>query len=326
MAVRHYACVSADLWAFGDESLPTVAFLGLGRMGSRLAAALVRQGFPVTVWNRSPGKAGPLVAAGAAEEVTAARAARHADLVLLMMSDADAVRSVLFGGGTPVVDELRGDAVVVDLTTTGPRGARSIGADLAARRIAFVEAPVVGSTRAAAEGTLTTLVAGQPDAVERAMPALQSWSAPGRVVQMGGIGAANAAKLVAVVTQAVAIEGLGEALRLGRDAGLDRTRLMEALRVGVFGPLVAAKEGVLLSQATDDADYPVDMFVSEMSLALYEAAAALPAAEAAYLQGRLAASQGRGSHDVAEIALRREGAARAADDTGEHVPPMTSVP
>jgi 3-hydroxyisobutyrate dehydrogenase-like beta-hydroxyacid dehydrogenase len=212
------------------------------------------------------------------------------------------------------------------MTTTGPRGARAIGADLSARKLAFVEAPVVGSLRAAAEGTLTTLVGGEPDSVEQAMPVLQAWSAPGRVVHMGGVGTANAAKLVSVVAQAVAIEGVGEAMRLGRDTGLDRARLMEALRVGVFGTLVSAKEDVLLSQVTDDADYPVDMFVAEMSLALYEAAAALPAAEAAYLQARLAASQGRGAHDVAEIALRREALPRPGSEDLAPAPGAPQAP
>jgi len=297
--------MAVDLRQLGDDSMTNVALLGLGRMGSRLAGTLLRHGFDTTVWNRTAGPADRLIEAGARVETAAARAARHADAVVLSLSDGGAVRDVLFGGDEPVADQLRPDAIVIDTSTTGPRLARSIAAELDRRGLCFVEAPLLGSPAAAARGTLTTLTGGDPEVVELVLPVIESWTAPGRIVHLGDPGAAAAAKLIVNASVGVAAEGIGEALRLGQDLGLDRSRLIEALRGGPLGSLIGAKEQMLLQEDTGDADLTVDLFLHDLSLALYESSSALPAAEAAYLQARLATSAGRGGHDFIEIALRR---------------------
>ncbi len=290
----------------GDAGLPTVAVLGMGRMGSRLAAILLRHGFDTTVWNRSPGRTDRLAASGAVVESSAARAARHADVVLLVMSDGEAVRQVLFDSDEPVVEQLRDEATVVDVSTTGPRAARAIAAELDRRGRRFVEAPVLGSLRSATDGTLTTLTGGDAEDVERVLRVVESWSAPGRVVYMGEVGTANAGAIAVNTGVGIAAEGLGEALRLGQDLGVNRTRLIAALGGGPFGALVNAKEDMLLSRDSGGTQLSVELLLKDLALALYESSSALPATEAAYLQARLAIAAGRAGADYVEVALRRE--------------------
>lgn len=307
----------ADLGALGDGGLPAVAVLGLGRMGSALTAALVRQGFDVTVWDRDPGRTAAVAAATrCAGESTPGRAGRHADAVLTVLRDADAARRLLLvadpdspDGPDPVAAQLRPDALVVDATTSSPRAARALASGLDDLGLRMVEAPLVGGPREAARGTLTTLAGGDPAVVDLALPVLQAWSAPGRVLPTGPVGSAAAVKLTSVIATATALEGIGEALRLGQDLGLDRGLVVEALRGGPLGELVGSRERMLAGRDAARAEYPVDMFLAEMSLALYETGSALPAAEAAFLQARLAASEGQGDHDAVEVALRREAAA-----------------
>ena len=306
-----------DLGALGDGGLPAVAVLGLGRMGSALTAALVRQGVEVTVWDRDPDRAAAVVAATrCVAETTPGRAGRHADAVLTVLRDAEATRHLLLmpdpdgpDGPDPVAAQLRPDAIVVDATTSSPRAARALAGGLDDLGLRMVEAPLIGGPREAARGTLTTLAGGDPVTVDLALPVLQAWSAPGRVLPTGPVGSAAAVKLTSVIATATALEGIGEALRLGQDLGLDRGLVVEALRGGPLGELVGSRERMLSARDSGRAEYPVDMLLAEMSLALYESGSALPAAEAAFLQARLASSQGHGDHDAVEIALRREAAA-----------------
>lgn len=311
---RVYAGPVADLRTLGDGSAPAVAVLGLGRMGTALAGILVRQGSDVTVWDRDESRSAHVAQSVAAStESSAARAARHADVVVVAVTDAEAARDLLFtrppDGTDAVAAQLRGDAVVVVATTCSPRAARALSGDLGDLGLRMVEAPMVGSPRAAAAGALTTLAGGDPDTVALVLPVLQAWSTPGRVLVTGPVGTANAVKLASVVATAAALEAVGEALRLGQDQGLDRELVLDALGGGPLGGLVSAHDTALRDRdAGADAEYRLDMFLSEMSLALYESGSALPAAEAAFLQARVAASEGRGGHDAVEVVLCREAA------------------
>jgi 3-hydroxyisobutyrate dehydrogenase len=305
----------ADLGTLGDGATPAVAVLGTGRMGAALAGALTRQGFDVTVWDRDAARAAHVASTvGASTESTAARAARHADVVLVAVTDAGAARDLLLSrpadGTDAVAPQLRADAVVVLVTTCSPRAARALHGDLADLGLRMVEAPVVGTPRAAAGGALTTLAGGDPATVDLVAPVLRAWTTPGRVLVTGPVGSASAVKLTAVVATAAALEGVGEALRLGQDQGLDRDLVLDALGGGPLAGLVASRDGALRDRdAAPDPEYRVDMFLAEVSLALYESGSALPAAEAAFLQARLAASGGRADHDATEVVLRREAAA-----------------
>jgi len=154
-----------------------VGFIGLGIMGSRMAANLARAGFELTVWNRTAAKADEWAARhGAAVASSPQALASNSDIVVSMVVDGEQVESVLLG------DEGAGHGaglLCVDMSTIGPAAARRIGARLDERGVAFVDAPVTGSSPKAEDGTLTIMAGGSAQDFERAQPlfdAMGSWS------------------------------------------------------------------------------------------------------------------------------------------------------
>src|SRR5262245_436062 len=131
----------------------TVAFLGLGTMGSPMAANVARSGISTIVWNRTPRNEAPLIAAGARVAVSARAAAADADVIVTMLTGSGAVEDVLFSPDGAASGESAGN-LFVDMSTCGPRAARSIAARLADRGARFVDAPVSGSRGPAERGEL----------------------------------------------------------------------------------------------------------------------------------------------------------------------------
>src|SRR5687767_6074980 len=113
-----------------------VAFLGLGTMGAAMAANIRRAGFPLAVWNRSPGRAAALVEAGATEAATAAEAASSADVIVVCVSDTPDVESVLFGPGG-AADGAPSGSLLIDCSTIAPGATREFAGRLAEQRVAM---------------------------------------------------------------------------------------------------------------------------------------------------------------------------------------------
>ncbi len=224
-----------------DTESKRVAFLGLGRMGVAMAAHLTASGHELTVWNRTPGRAEPLVAAGAREAPTPAEAASDVDVVVLMLTGPDAVREVLFGEAG-VAAGARSGTLVVDSSTIGPAAAREVARRLEEHGLRYVDAPVAGSVGPATQGTLGVLAGGAPDDVEEARPLLEAWGDPERVVHVGPVGAGSGLKLAVNLVMGVLAEGLGEALRLVRELGVDRSTALRALGAGLPGGSCSRRE------------------------------------------------------------------------------------
>jgi 3-hydroxyisobutyrate dehydrogenase-like beta-hydroxyacid dehydrogenase len=219
--------------------MSSIAFLGLGIMGSRMAARLLAAGFSLRVWNRTKGPAETLRAQGAVSAATPAEAAGGADVVITMLGDPASVKDVALGAGG-VVEALHPGQVYVDMTTVDP--ATATGIDCACRRrgVSFVEAPVTGSKLAAAKGELVLMVGG-PAAVIRALDPVFSPLAK-RVVYMGDVGAGSTMKLVNNLAIAGSMLALFEALTLGRQAGLADDRMIDVLsHSALASPLLALK-------------------------------------------------------------------------------------
>jgi 3-hydroxyisobutyrate dehydrogenase-like beta-hydroxyacid dehydrogenase len=139
----------------------TVGFLGLGIMGSRMAANIARAGHPLAVWTHTAGKAATWASEhGASAFSTPAEVAEQSDLVISMVVDGAQVSSVLLGEDG-VIDAARPGLLCVDMSTIGPADTRRIGAALAEREVRMLDAPVTGSSPRAEEGTLTIMVGGE---------------------------------------------------------------------------------------------------------------------------------------------------------------------
>ena len=173
---------------------PRVGFIGLGIMGSRMAAVLRRGGFELTVWNRTAERAREFAAAhGAAVAERPADVAAAADVVITMVVDAEQVRRVLLGDDG-VLAGARPGLLCVDMSTIGPAGAREIGAALAERQVHFVDAPVSGSSPRAEDGTLTIMAGGDEADFARARPLFEAMGE--LVVHVGAVGDGQTVKLI----------------------------------------------------------------------------------------------------------------------------------
>jgi 2-hydroxy-3-oxopropionate reductase len=192
-----------------------------------MAERLLSVGYPLTVWNRTPDKAAALGRRGAYIATTPADVARRADVLMLMLSDGPAVSDMLFRHG--VVDALGSGRIVVDMSSIAPSYARRHAGELAQRGVEYLDAPVSGGTKGAAEGTLAIMVGGDPDAFERARPIFEQL---GRPTLVGESGLGQVAKLANQIIVAITIGAVAEALLLVGAAGGELAKVRAALSGG----------------------------------------------------------------------------------------------
>lgn len=278
-----------------------VSFLGLGRMGTPMAGHVVAAGHRLRVWNRSADRTAALTAVGAVAARTPAEAARGAEVVVLMLADPPAVSEVLFGADG-VVAGAREGLLVIDASTIGPAAARENARRLRSAGLRYLDAPVLGSVQAAIDGTLTVVASGSANDYAAAEPLLHTWGAPERVRRVGGVGAASALKVVVNLTIGVAITGVGEALRLASDLGVEPGTLLDAMAAGPFGWTLGQKRPMLEAGDYSPTSFSVDLLAKDLALAVDAAHEELPATAAALAATRAAAAAGHGNDDYAAVA------------------------
>jgi 3-hydroxyisobutyrate dehydrogenase len=270
-------------------------------MGARMAAHVLSDGHELTVWNRSPGKAGDLVEQGATEAGSPGEAAQGADAVVLMLFGPDSVREVL-----PQLTEA-GDALVVNATTVGPDDAREFARTAADLGLRYVDAPVTGTIGPAAEGTLGVLVGAAEADFTDALPLLELWGDPEKVRRVGEVGAGSALKLCVNQGLGVVAAGVGETLRLGADLGLDRTVLLDVLGATAYGWYLNQKRPMIDKGDFSATTFSVELMAKDLGLAVDAARGDLPVT-AASAQAARDAAQTRAGEDysvmTAQIADR----------------------
>jgi 3-hydroxyisobutyrate dehydrogenase len=279
-----------------------VGFVGLGTMGSAMAANLVRAGFALTVWNRTPGRAEPLRQLGAIVAGSPRQVADSSDIVVCCLTDSPQVAAVVFGPDG-LAEAFKEGSLLIDCSTISPAAAREIAARLEPQGVAMIDAPVSGGSEGAAAGTLTIMVGGEPSAFQRAYPVLD---AMGRTItHIGPIGSGQVTKAVNQVILCGAYLGVAEGIVLAIKAGLDPNDVVTALMGG------AANSWVLANRSTQmiDNQYPLGFRLAlhrkDMAIALDLArsvGAALPvgALTAALEDGLL--GQGHGDDDISALA------------------------
>jgi 3-hydroxyisobutyrate dehydrogenase len=206
---------------------PHVGFIGLGVMGSRMAATLARGGYGLDVFDLDPAKTRAVAEAGAAAAASARAVAERSDVVFTSLPWPATVREVYLGAGG-VVEAARPGTILVDMSTVDPETTRSVHAAAAARGVHHLDAPVSGGYREAENGTLVIIVGGERDAFDRAKPVLEVLGAS--VHHAGPSGAGNIVKLVNNVMSMGNMLVAAEVFVLGVKAGMDPTTLFEILR------------------------------------------------------------------------------------------------
>lgn len=208
----------------------TLGYIGTGLMGAPMATRLIEAGNTVTVWNRTAAKAQPLVDRGAAQAESPADVAAAADIVFLCLTDTDAVREAVFGENG-VARGARKGAILVDFSSIQPDATREMAERLKTETgMDWIDAPVSGGVPGAEAGTLAIMAGGSQDSFDRVKPAVMQMAA--RFTLMGPVGAGQTTKLCNQVIVGCTMAVLAEAARLATNAGVDASRLPEALAGG----------------------------------------------------------------------------------------------
>ena len=206
-----------------------LGFIGLGIMGRPMALNLLRAGHQLFVHGRRPESMAPLAQAGCTACSSALQVAAQADIIFTMVSDTPDVEQVLFGADG-VAQGAKAGSVVVDMSTISPSATRRFAADLNARGIDMLDAPVSGGDVGAINGTLSIMVGGKPDVVERVLPLFTVLGK--NIVHVGAHGAGQVAKACNQIVVALTIEGVAEALTFARQNAVDPVKVREALMGG----------------------------------------------------------------------------------------------
>ena len=255
--------------------MTTVAVIGLGAMGGRIARRFLAAGHDVVVWNRSPARADELVELGASAAATPAEAAGRSEAVATMLSDPAALAEVS-EGPAGVAAGAGASTTILEMSTVGPAAVTRLAAELGPGT-GLLDAPVLGSLTEAEAGSLRIFVGGADELVERWTPLLSALGSPRHV---GPLGAGAAAKLVANTTLFGTLGLLGEALALADGLGLTRAATFDVL---AGTPLAAQAER--RRRAIESGEFPARF---SLSLARKDADLIAAAAEDAGVDLRLA--------------------------------------
>jgi 3-hydroxyisobutyrate dehydrogenase-like beta-hydroxyacid dehydrogenase len=223
-----------------------IAFLGLGSMGTPMARHLLAAGHALTVWNRSPQRAQPLVDAGAIAAKTPSDAVQHASAVFTMLFDDAAHQEALFGPDTSVLDSLRSGALHIACSTISVALSQRLAAEHARRGQLYVAAPVFGRPNVAEEARLWIAAAGSDEAIAAARPLLEPLS---RGISVVGAepSQAHALKLGGNFLISTMIQSLAESFVYARSQGIDPEVFLETINSALFqSPFYAAYGKVML--------------------------------------------------------------------------------
>ena len=212
--------------------MSTIAVLGLGAMGSAMAARLLNAGHDLTVWNRTPGRDGGLVSAGARRGETPDDAVRDAEVVVTMLTDPPALEAVLFGpdGAAAAIPET---ATLIDMSTVGPTAIASVVERLGP--VAVLDAPVLGSVPSVESGKLVILAGGDRAVFDRHTELLSILGTP---IYLGPSGSGAWLKLVNNAASTATLVALGELLALTDRAGLGIDSVLQGLEAGPLASLI----------------------------------------------------------------------------------------
>jgi 3-hydroxyisobutyrate dehydrogenase len=246
-----------------------IGFIGLGVMGGPMAGHLLAAGHEVAAFNRSEGKAEAWRARYGGKVVpTPAAAAAGADAVFTCVgADADLDEVTL--GADGAFRAMRRGALFVDHTTVSAEIARRLAVEAGERGLLAVDAPVSGGQAGAENGTLAVMCGGTREAVEQALPLMRAYAA--RIVHIGEAGAGQTTKMCNQIAFGAVIQGVAEALRFAQAAGLDTSKVFEAISAGAAGSWQMQNRWATMAEDKFDFGFAVDWMRKDLGLALEEA-------------------------------------------------------
>jgi len=279
-----------------------IGFIGLGIMGSRMAANLAAAGYEMTVWNRTAATAEAFAAEhGVNVAATPAELAAASDVVIKIVVNGEQVEEILVGE-QGVIAGAREGMLCIDMSTISPEMAQSLGKRLGEHGIAFIDAPVTGSSPGAEAGTLTIMAGGSEADLQRAAPIFDVLGA--KTVHCGAIGQGQ---MIKVITNAIAASNaavLAQALIVARGAGVDLSALTEVIDGGAADSRMAQLKAQPMIDRQYDTLFRLDHMIKDVDLALELAAAeGIPFDYAAQTRELMAEASAEGFGEVDFAAL-----------------------
>jgi len=278
-----------------------IGFIGLGIMGSRMAANLQKHGYSLVVFNRTRAKAEPLLGPCGTFADSPANIAEQVDVLFTMLPDPDAVEQVALGENG-FLDHLRPHALWIDCSSVNPSFSKKMVAETARRGVHFVDAPVTGSAVPAAEAKLVFWVGAEPADLETIQPLLLCMG--NRIVHVGGHGLGTAMKMVVNVLLGNAMVAFAEAMALGQGLGISRDVLFDSLLgTPAVAPFLASKRKKI-ETGNYEAEFPLRWQQKDLHLAsvsAFESGVAMPVTNAAKELYRLAMMEGHAVQDFSAI-------------------------
>ncbi|KAK7358387.1 hypothetical protein VNO77_00314 [Canavalia gladiata] len=269
--IRHFhTSIVRHLMASTEPISPSntrVGWIGTGIMGQSMCAHLIRAGYTLTVFNRTPSKAQPLVDLGAHLAPSPHAVASRSDVVFSIVGYPSDVRSVLLHPTSGALAGLRTGGLLVDMTTSEPSLAVEIAEAAAAKGCHSIDAPVSGGDRGAKNGTLAIFVGGEEGTVKRLEPL---FSPLGKVNYMGGSGKGQFAKLANQITIASTMVGLVEGMMYAQKAGLDVALYLDAISTGAAGSRSLDLYGKRILKRDLEPGFFVNHFVKDLGICLKE--------------------------------------------------------
>lgn len=222
-----------------DERAGVVAFIGLGIMGKPMAVNLLRAGYDVVGYSRSPHSVDELEEMGGRRALTIAGAVRDADVIVTMLPDSPQVKEVVLGAGG-VVNYAKNGALLIDMSSIAPDVSREVHELATARGLDVLDAPVSGGEQGAISGTLSIMVGGAASVFERALPVLRTLGAT--IVHVGPAGSGQTVKTANQLIVAGNIQVLSEALVFLRTLNVDMDAAISVLEAGLAGSTVLSRK------------------------------------------------------------------------------------
>ncbi|MFX3635111.1 MAG: NAD(P)-dependent oxidoreductase [Candidatus Pristimantibacillus sp.] len=283
-----------------------VGFIGLGVMGLGMASNLLRKGYEVTVFNRTPGKAGLLLELGAKEVSSAVDVVKESDVVITMISNDQAIRDVYFGENG-IFSAVRSGMTLIDSSTISPALALELAEAATHNDAQFLDAPVTGSKPAAEDGSLVFMVGGQAETMQGVEDILLAMGR--KLIHMGANGSGSTAKLAHNTVVGINLVALTEGMAIAASGGIDGKAFLELVQSGGAASRTADLKGLKMLEGNYDVQFSLELMLKDLRLSSVlsdSLKVPTPMLEAAKSQFQVGDSMGLGALDMCSVAQAYE--------------------
>jgi 3-hydroxyisobutyrate dehydrogenase len=242
-----------------------IGFIGLGIMGTPMASNLIKAGFEVIVFNRTPSKADKLVIEGAIRASSIRELAKNSPVVLTMVSDTPDVEDIILSENG-IINSIQAGSVVIDMSTISPEATRRIAWRLGEKGVDMLDAPVSGGEQGAIAGTLSIMVGGDAGVLERCRPILDVLGK--NIIHVGSNGMGQTVKLMNQILVVGNLNAVVEALLFAQAQGVDLSKAIEAVKGGAAGSWQLANLGPMIVRRNFEPGFMIDLVQKDLKLVM----------------------------------------------------------